>query len=173
LDVHNTFFHSVLEEEVYMRQPLDFEDPSQSTYHCKLDKALYGLSLKLQALSFIPSKVDISLFIYIKGSITIYLQVYVDDIIITSSSSSVIDAFLSDLKFEFAIKDMSDLHYFLGIEVKKVLDGVLLTQEKYTVDILRRAGMASCKPAPTPLSSSEKLSAHHGTSLGPEACTNT
>jgi hypothetical protein len=111
------------------------------------------------------------LFIYIKGAITIYLLVYVDDIIITSSSSSVVDALFSDLKSEFAIKDMGDLHYFLGIEVKKVSDGLLLKQEKYDVDILRRAGMASYKPAPNPFSSSEKLSAHHGTPLGPEACT--
>jgi hypothetical protein len=56
------------------------------------------LSLKLQALGFIPSKVDISSFIYIKGSITVYLLVYVDDIIITSSSSFTVDALLSDLK---------------------------------------------------------------------------
>jgi hypothetical protein len=128
------------------------------------------LSLKLQALGFIPSKVDISSFIYIKGSITVYLLVYVYDIIITSSSSFTVDALLSDLKSEFAIKDMGDLHYFLGLEMSKVHDGLILSQEKYAVEILRRADMASCKPAPTPLSSSEKLSAHHGTPFGPEAC---
>jgi hypothetical protein len=83
-----------------------------------------------------PSKADIALFIYLKGSITIYLLVYVDDIIITSSSPSAIDALLLDLKSEFAIKDLGDLHFFLGIEVKKVADGVLLTQEKYATDLL-------------------------------------
>jgi hypothetical protein len=98
------------------------------------------------------------LFIYIKGAITIYLLVYVDDIILTSSSSSVVDALFSNLKSGFAIKDMGDLHYFLGIEVKKVLDGLLPNREKYDVDILRRAGMASYKPVPTPFSCSKKLS---------------
>jgi hypothetical protein len=73
-------------------------------------------------------------------------------------------------KSEFAIKDMGDLHYFLGLEVSKVHDGLILSQEKYAVEILRRADMASYKPAPTPLSSSEKLSAHHSTPFGPEAC---
>jgi hypothetical protein len=43
LDVQNTFLHGVLEEEVYMKEPLDFHDASHPGYICKLDKALYGL----------------------------------------------------------------------------------------------------------------------------------
>jgi hypothetical protein len=80
-----------------MKQPTSFEDPSKPHYHCKLDKALYGLKQaphawysqlrsKLQALGFLPSKADISLFMYKKGAMTIFLLVYVDDIIVTSSS---------------------------------------------------------------------------------------
>jgi hypothetical protein len=59
----------------------------------------------------------------------------------------------------------------LGIEVKKVDDGLFLTQGKYTSDVLRRARMASCKPVPTPLSTVDKLSAYRGDPLDPEACT--
>jgi hypothetical protein len=55
-------------------------------------------------MAFIPSKADISLFIYKKNSVTIFLLVYVDDIIVTSSSSAAIDALLLDLKAEFALK---------------------------------------------------------------------
>jgi hypothetical protein len=88
------------------------------------------------------------------------LLVYVDDIIVTSSSPSVIGALLSDLKTDFALKDLEDLHYFLGIEVKHVSDGILLTQEKYATDLLRRVGMLSCKPVPTPMATLGKLSAH-------------
>jgi hypothetical protein len=40
LDVQNVFLHSVLEEDIYMKQPPGFEDPSKPHYHCKLDKAL-------------------------------------------------------------------------------------------------------------------------------------
>jgi hypothetical protein len=59
----------------------------------------------LQALSFVPSKADISLFFYIKASVVIYVLVYVDDIIVASSSSHGVEALLADLKSEFTLKD--------------------------------------------------------------------
>jgi hypothetical protein len=86
------------------------------------------LSHKLQDLGFVPSKTDISIFFYIKGHITIYVIVYVDDIIVASSSSQASDALLDDLKADFSLKDLGSLHYFLGIEVRSVCDGLLLTQ---------------------------------------------
>jgi histone deacetylase 1/2 len=87
---------------------------------------------------------------------------------VTSSSSEAISALLRDLKSDFALKDLGDLSYFLGIEVKKEKDGILLSQEKYALDILKKAGMSCCKPSPTPLSSSEKLTKHEEELLGPE-----
>lgn len=73
---------------------------------------------------------------------------------------------------EFALKDLGNLHYFLGIEVKQVKDGILLTQEKYIIDILRRLGLEHCKPVSTPISTSEKLTIKSGEVLGPEDATN-
>jgi hypothetical protein len=173
------FFHGVLEKDVYMKQPPGFEDSSKPHHHCKLDKALYGLkqaphawysrlSDKLQSLGFSTSKVDVSLFIYRKGTIIIYLLVYVDDIINTSSSPGAIDALLTDLKADFALKDLGILNFFLGIEVKHLSNGISLSQEKYATDLLRRVGMLSCKPVPTPMATSSKLSVHDGEQLGLE-----
>jgi histone deacetylase 1/2 len=65
---------------------------------------------------------------------------------------------LKDLKDDFALKDLGDLHFFLGIEVKKVHDGLLLTQENYPSDLLTKVGVKKCTTSPTPLSMSEKLS---------------
>ena len=72
------------------------------------------------------------------------------------------------MKIEFALKDLGELSYFLGIEVKKAHDGILLTQEKYARDIIKRVGMKDCKPTSTPLSTTEKLSLHEGEKLSPE-----
>jgi hypothetical protein len=61
---------------------------------------------------------------------------------------------------------MGDLHFFLGIEVNKVKDGIVLSQEKYACDLLKRAGMSMCKSVATPLAPGEKLASHIGTPLG-------
>ncbi len=179
LDVQNAFLHGYLEEEVYMLQPPGFEDPTKPHHVCKLDKALYGLkqaprawfsrlSKKLMDLGFKGSKADTSLFFLNKGDITMFVLVYVDDIIVASSSEKATAALLQDLKGEFALKDLGELHYFLGIEVSKVQNGIVLNQDKYANDLLKKVGMIDCKPANTPLSVSEKLSLHEGSLLGPE-----
>lgn len=108
LDVQNAFLHGYLEEEVYMQQPPGYEDMSHPNYVCKLDKALYGLKQaprawyarlckRLQELGFLPSKADTSLFYYSRGEYTIYILVYVDDIIVASSSPKATAALLKDL----------------------------------------------------------------------------
>ena len=64
------------------------------------------------------------------------MLIYVDDIIVTASSEEAVAALLHDLKREFALKDLGDLHYFLGIEVKRNKEGIILSQSKYARDIL-------------------------------------
>ena len=184
LDVQNAFLHGVLEEEVYMRQPPGFEDPKHPSFVCKMKKAIYGLkqaprawysrlSSKLVSLGFVSSKSDTLVFIYRNKGIEIYMLIYVDDIIVTSSSQDAVKILLKALKEDFALKDLGDLHYFLGIEVERKSSGhLLLTQKKYTRDILLRAGMTNCKPVPTPMSSIEKMSQHDGSPLGPRDSTN-
>ena len=129
------------------------------------------LCSKLQRLGFVPSKADTSLFYYSKRGHSIFVLVYVDDIIVASSSSQATDALLADLQAEFALKDLGDLHFFLGIEVKRGSDGLTLTQERYALDILKRSGMQLCKPVHTPLSPTEKPSIESGDKLGPDDST--
>ena len=100
LDVNNAFLNGTLEETILMKQPPGFEVTDRSLV-CKLNKAIYGLKqdprqwfdrLKstLLQLGFVGSKSDSSLFIYRHQLHTVYLLVYVDDIILTGSSTSLI-----------------------------------------------------------------------------------
>lgn len=165
-----------------MRQPPGYAGKLKPRFVCKLDKALYGLKQaprawharlcgKLEALGFKSSKADSSLFYYNKSKITMFILVYVDDIIVASSSQEATSAPLKDLEREFALKDLGDLHYFLGIEVKRSSKGLLLSQAKYAEDIIKRTGMSKCKLISTPLSSVEKLCATEGELLGPDDST--
>jgi hypothetical protein len=117
LDMQDAFLHGVLEEDVFMKQPPGYVDSNFPQHVCKLDKALYGLkqaprawysklSAKLVNLGFQVSKADTSLFIYNKSGVTIFLLVYVDNIIVTSSSQAAVTTLLNDLCSDFALKDL-------------------------------------------------------------------
>jgi histone deacetylase 1/2 len=125
----------------------------------------------LIGLGFKASKSDTSLFIYSKNGVTIFMLIYVDDIIVTSSSSEAVTALLEDLRVEFALKDLGELSFFLGIEVVPIQGGIMLKQEKYAGDILTRVGMTKCKTSPAPLAGSEKLSKTAGDLLSDEDAT--
>jgi hypothetical protein len=84
--------------------------------------------------------------------VTIFVLVYVDDIIVASSSKDATDALLRDLEKVVALKVLGGLHYFLGINVKRTSNGLVLSQEKYVDDILKKTSMSACAPVGTPLS---------------------
>ena len=162
IDIQNAFLHGILNEDVYMKQPPGFLDSKHSDYVCKLDKALYGLkqsprawfsrlSSKLIQLGFTASKADISLFIFNQDGIQIYILIYVDDIIILSSSTVATDNLLVQLRDDFAVKDLGQFSYFLGIEVHHTSDGIVLLQREYIRDLLSRTNMLSSNGVPTPM----------------------
>jgi histone deacetylase 1/2 len=171
LDVNNAFLNGVLEEEVYMIQPPGFEVHDKSLV-CRLNRALYGLKQAprawferlrdtLKSFGFVGSKCDSSLFIYCHNSITVYLLVYVDDIIITGSSSTFVQNIIDKLHSTFALKQLGDLEYFLGVEVHSLPNGTLhLTQSKYIRDLLVKTNMQDAKPISSPMVAGCKLSKH-------------
>ena len=61
------------------------------------------------------------------------------------------------------MKDLGQLHHFLGATVEPRPSGLLLHQRQYALDILERAGMTDCKPCSTPVDTQAKLSADLGT----------
>jgi len=173
LDVKNAFLHGDLTETVYCQQPSGFEDAAHPDFVCLLKKSLYGLKQAprawysrmasyLLSIGFVEAKSDTSLFIYQRGSDTAYLLLYVDDIVLTASSSDSLRRIISALQREFAMKDLGELHHFLGMHVQRCGDGLLLSQRQYMLDILDRAGMAECKPCSTPVDTNSKVAAAEG-----------
>ena len=182
IDIQNAFLHGLLHEDVYMKQPPGFVDSAHPSYLCKLDKSLYGLkqaprawfsrlSSTLLQLGFQASKADVSLFIFNKGGVQLYILIYVDDIIIVSSSSLATDRLLAQLQADFAVKDLGPLNYFLGIQVHHTSQGLRLTQKKYITDLMTRTNMVAAKGVPTPMVPGHKLSLHSGDPLSADDAT--
>ncbi|XP_013617561.1 PREDICTED: uncharacterized mitochondrial protein AtMg00810-like [Brassica oleracea var. oleracea] len=114
---------------------------------------------------FRNSLADASLFFFYDQGVTTYLLVYVDDIIITGSFPSTVRDFIDLISKRFALKDLGDLSYFLGIEVTCSSSGVVLSQRKYILDLLHRTRMAGAKPTATPMWSTSPLTLEDGTPL--------
>lgn len=85
------------------------------------------------------------------------ILVYVDDIILTGSDSVFISHLIKHLSTRFVMKDVGNLHYFLGIEVTHTQDGLFLSQAKYASEILANADMTDCKASASPISSKQPL----------------
>jgi hypothetical protein len=182
LDVKNAFLHGTLTETVYCSQPAGFVDSTRPDLVCRLNKSLYGLKQAprawysrfasyLQTLGFTEAKSDTSLFIFHHGDETAYLLLYVDDIVLTASSQTLLQRIIASLQREFAMKDLGVLHHFLGVTVEPRPSGLFLHQRQFACDILERAGMADCKPCTTPVDTQGKLSEAEGPLLGPQDST--
>ncbi|KAG8492104.1 hypothetical protein CXB51_015700 [Gossypium anomalum] len=152
VDVNNAFLNGDLSDEVFMQQPPGYVQfgPNGEKLVCRLTKALY----------------DASLFVKVSSDFSLYILVYVDDIVITGSSADEIDCFVQQLHNKFALKDMGNLHYFLGIEVSRSSSGTLhLCQQKYIHELLDRSSMANAKSVHTPMVSSSLLLKDEGERL--------
>jgi hypothetical protein len=90
------------------------------------------------------------------------LAVYVDDMIVTGDDEEEIAQLKVRLGKEFEVKDLGLLRYFLGIEVARGAEGIVLSQRKYALDLLTETGMLGCRPAVTPIDQRHKLSADAG-----------
>lgn len=138
-----------------------------------MNKALYGLkqaprawydSLKHTLLNwgFQRSKSDSSLFYFKKGTQVLFILVYVDDILVTGSCNLLINHFVKELNTSFALKDLGEIDYFLGIEVMRNSDGIFLTQTKYITDLLDKLKLSHLRPCGTPAVVYKTLSMYEG-----------
>jgi hypothetical protein len=139
LDVKNAFLHDALIETVYCYQPAGFVDSSCPDMVCRLNRSLYGLKQAPRAwhsrlatflvtLGFVEAKSDTPLFVHHHGAETAYLLLYVDDIVLTASSQSLLRRLVDALQREFLVKDLGVLHHFLGVTVEPRPSGLLLHQ---------------------------------------------
>ena len=128
MDVMSAFLNEVLSEEVYVHQPMGFEDATNPEYVYKLNKALYRLKQAPRALyerltnflvdkGYIRGSVDKTLFVLKNKTRMLVVQIYVDDIIFGGTSKQLVDGFTRDMTKEFEMRMVGELKYFLGLQI--------------------------------------------------------
>jgi hypothetical protein len=165
----SAFLNGVLLEEVYVLQPPGFVVTGRGDKVLKLKKALYELHQAPRAWN---QKLDESLLtvefqrcasdpsIYCrsgKAGDRLVVGVYVDDLVITGSSQKEIQKFKSEMMKMYKMTNLGLIDYYLGIEVKQGLNGLVLRQVSYAKRILEKIGMKGCNPCKIPMETKTRL----------------
>jgi len=165
MNVKSTFLNGYLKEEVFLSQPPGFENNDFPNHVFKLDKVLYGLKQAPRAWyeclsqflidnGFQRGKVDNTLFLKSKGEHLLIVQVYVD--IFSATDNSLCDEFSDLMRSEFEMSMMGELNFFLGLQIKQI-NRIMIHQQKYVKELIKRFEMESAKPIDTPISHSTRL----------------
>lgn len=159
-DVTAAFLNGMLKEEIYMRPPPGFEE---GNFVLKLDKSIYGLkqaanvwyntfSDALHSIGFQKSKSDSCLHIYNRDSQTVFVISHVDDTLWVSKSAKLIEKLTMELAKFFEMKDLGEVHHFLGLEIKKDADGCFsMCQSTYIDRIAKTHILEGLKPQTIPI----------------------
>ncbi|GKC92337.1 putative ribonuclease H-like domain-containing protein, partial [Tanacetum coccineum] len=138
MDVKSAFLYGTIDEEVYVCQPLSFEDPQFPDKVYKVEKALYGLhqaprawyetlSTNLIENGFRRGIIDKTLFIKKDKGDILLVQVYVDDIIFGSTKKYLCDEFEGLMHKRFQMSSIEELTFFLGLQVQQKKDGIFIS----------------------------------------------
>ncbi|CAI7829402.1 unnamed protein product [Closterium sp. NIES-53] len=168
MDISTAFLNGVLEEDVYMMQPPGYEDRTGRV--CKLEKSIHGLkqaprcwyqklAAVLEEMGFRTSSCDGSLFLKGEGEKLVLFLVYVDDILLFSSSMKEIQKVQQQLMKNFKCKTLREVKYSLGMHVERDLDHrwLKLHQKKFIKELGEKCGIENERKVATPLPAEFKL----------------
>jgi hypothetical protein len=168
MDVTAAFLNGDLEEDVYMKQPQAFEVARKENRVFKLRKSLYGLKQSsrcwnsvldehLKSLGFSQSPGDPCIYVKETDNDIFIVAIHVDDIILAGKTDEEIAEVKKGIAKRFRVKDMGELNYILGLQVVRKDGKVWIGQPSYSENMLKKFGMADCKPCETPVDVSSKL----------------
>ena len=167
LDVKKAFLNGKLEESVFMEQPEGFVSPENPSHVYELLKAIYGLKQAAKAwrdtlhqwLISIGAKeatADPCLYVLELDGQTVYLLVYVDDVLSASAHKEALDKVAKMFSSMFPIRIEEGVSKFLGISIQKdnVASTITIHSGSYIEKLLQNFAMEQCRPVSTPLNAS-------------------
>lgn len=165
MDVITAFLNAGIIEEIYIRQPEGFEQrgPNGEELVCRLNKSIYGLKQAsrdwnktldhwMKEYGLQASVGDACVYTKTSGRDTLVILVWVDDLVIAGSSMKLINDFKAAISAKFKMKDLGELTWILGMEVKRDRSRrrIEISQQAYINLMLKRFGMSECKAVGTP-----------------------
>lgn len=165
-DIKTAFLYGELEEEVFMKQPVGFDDGSGKV--CRLIKSIYGLkqasrcwNIKfksfIEEFGFKACESDPCVFISEKNGDIVILAIHVDDGLITGNNTKVIDSVITHLQQQFEVKSM-ELGCFLGIEIEQLSNGsIFVHQSAYAQKVLAKFSMENSNEVGIPADPNQVL----------------
>ena len=170
MDVKTAFLNGELHEEVFIRQPEGFIEKDKENLVCRLKKSIYGLKQSprcwniaiddhLKKMKFVQTEGDPCLYVSRDDAETVFIAVYVDDILIAAKTDKRIDEVKAAIASRFKVKDLGELHYFLGDKIVQDLKAgtIWLGQPAFSENILRQFNMQDAKSCKTPVNPGLKL----------------
>lgn len=161
-DIQTAYLNGDLSHEVFMKQPKGFVEGNNNEV-CKLVKNLYGLkqgakewNTKFNSImninGYIQSTNDLCLFKKKIKNDYIYISNHVDDIVVASTNSELIDVFEKIMNRELKMKNLGNLQYYLGIQFTRDENYIFyLNQEKYILNKLKEYNLENAKDSSTPM----------------------
>ncbi|GKC15460.1 putative ribonuclease H-like domain-containing protein [Tanacetum coccineum] len=141
----SAFLYGKIEEEVYVYQPLGFEDPEFPDRVYKVENAIYGLHQAPRACYE-----TLSTYLLDNGFQR-------DDINFGSTKKGLCTEFEKLMHKKFQMSFMGELTFFLGLQVTQKDDGIFISQDKYVDDILKKFGFSTMKIVSTPIETLKPL----------------
>ena len=169
MDVKTAYLNGDLEHEIYMKQPEGYADEDQKDLVCRLRKSLYGLKQSarcwnitidsfLKESGYVQSNADPCVYFKAenkdgKKERLMIIALYVDDIVLATNDTTMLEKEKSLLKERFEMEDRGEIHYCLGMSITRDRASKILkiNQRAFLENVLKRFKMFECKPVSTPI----------------------
>jgi hypothetical protein len=166
IDVKNVYLNGEIDTDIYMKQPIGFEDPHYPDMVWALQKGLYGFKQAgniwnaaihgyILELGFKYTSVDLCVYtISFKRGDRIIITIHVDDFLVATR----------EVHFQWLVKAMEQRYSItyhkadlcLGIKIERDgSGGYNISQQHYLEELLKELNMQDCKPSTISMSKEE------------------
>ncbi|KAE8887495.1 hypothetical protein PF010_g18229 [Phytophthora fragariae] len=172
-DIETAFLNGDLDEVVYMTVPTGMKVAADMV--CQLRRSLYGLKQAaavwfrtirdvFRRAGFVQCAADTCLFAKRSGRAPVFVVLYVDDLLIGCKYEEDAEEVRRELAKHFTVKELGDVRYVLGMEVKydKKKGELWLGQKQFIERMVDKFRQTDAYPVRNPILQGQELHVEDG-----------